>query len=333
MKSFKKIIIGLLTLTLVLGIAGCTSSKTKDEGQETKEDNNPEIAAMVGEEPIYQSQVDQQMDYIKSMMQMQFGENYKEDDENIKKILEQQEKEYLNYLIEAELFVQKAKTEGLKASEEDIQAKYDETKATYETEEAFLKALEENGLTEETYKQRINDGIVMDDYMKSLTADIAVTDEEIKEYYDANIAQFTTGAGANMAHILVDTEEKAKEVKAEYEKGTSFEDLAATYGTDGTKDKGGDLGFVTYDSQNLDADFLAGAKELKEGEVSEPVKTQFGYHLIKVTGIKGESTVQPLEEVKNTIQSTLQKEKETEILQKAIEELKKEITVDILSEK
>ncbi|WP_105617009.1 peptidyl-prolyl cis-trans isomerase [Vallitalea okinawensis] len=324
MKLMKSLVLGLLSVLLVFSIVGCSS----EEGQE-KVDENKEVAAMVGDTPIYQEEVDLQMDYMKMMMELQYGAEYKENVE-IMAYLEQQEQEYLNYLIETQLLTQKAKELDFAVNDEDIQAEYDKAKANYDTEEAFIEALNANALDEESFKERIKEGLMVNQLIEQYTADVTVTDEEIETYYNENLVQFTTGAGADMAHILVATEEEAIKVKEEYDNGASFEDLAAQYGTDGTKDQGGALGFVTYDDPGFDADFRAGAAELEEGQVSEPVKTQFGWHLIKVTNLQ-EEVVMPLEDAKVQISESLTAEKKNEIMAQELETLKEEITVEIMT--
>ena len=131
-----------------------------------------------------------------------------------------------------------------------------------------------------------------------------------------------------MAHILVPTEKEAKEIKAKYDAGTSFEELAAEYGTDGTKDQGGALGFIEYDSPSYDADFLAGAKTLKEGQVSDPIKTQFGWHLIKVTNVQTEKVTKSFDEVKDQVMATVKEEKSYEQFNKDLDKWKSEMKIE-----
>ncbi|MEA4812099.1 MAG: peptidylprolyl isomerase [Anaerolineaceae bacterium] len=86
-------------------------------------------------------------------------------------------------------------------------------------------------------------------------------------------------------HILLATEEEANKVLDEIKAGTDFAEAAKKYGTDGTKDNGGDLGWMGLEDQNWDKEFVKAAFTLtKVGEVSAPVKTQFGYHLIQLVG-------------------------------------------------
>lgn len=324
MKLKKSFLLGVLTLVLAFALVGCSS---KGENTDGNEGTKGTVIAVVGDTEIMQSEVDKQMDYIKNTMKAQFGEEYDQNPQVVA-YLEQQEAVYIKYLVETELLLQKAEALGLAATEEEINNEFETSKAGYTTLEDFQKALETNGYTEETYKERITEGLIINQLITQYTENVTVTDEAVKEYYDANQARFTNGAGAEMFHILVATEEEAKKVKAEYEAGTSFADLAAQYGTDGTKTNGGSLGYIPYDSPNYDADFLAGAKPLAEGEVSEPIKTQFGYHLIKVENVQAEPIVEPYENVSVLIHEELLKQEKEKVIAAEIEKIQEEITVE-----
>lgn len=116
----------------------------------------------------------------------------------------------------------------------------------------------------------------MEEKSKSL-----VTDKEIKEAYDKKIAESKGDKEVKARHILVLTEKEAKEIAKSLKKGGDFEKIAKEKSTDkGTGVKGGDLGWFTKDK--MVPEFSDAAFKLKKGEVSEPVKTAFGWHIIKV---------------------------------------------------
>lgn len=108
----------------------------------------------------------------------------------------------------------------------------------------------------------------------------SVTDEAIQAAYDEIIADFEPQPEIRARHILVPTIEEAQSIRAEIEGGRSFEEAAAEYGTDGTKATGGDLGYFT--SGMMVEPFEEAAFALEVGQLSEPIQTQFGYHLIKL---------------------------------------------------
>ncbi len=107
-----------------------------------------------------------------------------------------------------------------------------------------------------------------------------VTDEAIQAAYDEMVADFEAEPEVRARHILVPTLEQAQSIREEIEGGRAFEDAAAEYGTDGTRATGGDLGY--FSSGMMVAPFEEAAFALEVGELSEPVQTQFGWHLIKL---------------------------------------------------
>lgn len=335
MKLMKRLTAGALAMLLAFSVVGCADKAKKDttdKGSKTtqvEKKDDMTVVAKVGEESIYQRDIDRELPQFKETMAAQYGEDYLSN-EQVVNYINQQENAALNYLVEKSLLNQKATSLKFAATEKEVNAEYDRVRAQYKTEEEWKKALDNVKVTEEDLKANIKITLDIQKYITEINKDITVSDEEIKTYYDANIASFTSGAGADIAHILVKTEEEAKKVKKEYVDGATFEDLAAKYGTDGTATKGGQLGFISYDTKDYDQDFMAGAKGLKEGEVSDPVKSQFGYHLIKVTNVKAEATVKPLKEVKEQIKTQLLNQKQQAKISETIKELKKVYKVEIL---
>ena len=145
--------------------------------------------------------------------------------------------------------------------------------------------------------------------------------------------EYTVGAGATASHILVANEEKAKSLKAKLDAGADFATLAKENSTDpGSKDKGGSLGFVAYNSTQLVTEFVNGFKNLKEGEVSAPVKSQYGYHLIKVTGIKNGEVVS-FDGVKDQLKNFLLDQKKETVFNAKIQEWKTALGVKTYEDK
>jgi len=177
-------------------------------------------------------------------------------------------------------------------------------------------------------KQGFNDEGELRDYIeqslyffKATTEGLEVTDKQIKDYYEQNKALYTE---IRASHILVDDESKAKEAIKELDKGSEFAEVAKKQSTDTVSaEQGGDLGYISGQSQELDPTFLASAMKLKKGEVSEPVKTMFGYHIIKVTDRKET----PLSEVKDQIKRALL-EKDAVPIQEVLTNLNEEIEIE-----
>ena len=150
-----------------------------------------------------------------------------------------------------------------------------------------------------------------------------VTEEEVKATYDAQAAKVPPEERARAQHILVATEKEAQDIKARLDKGEKFEDLAKQYSLDGSKDYGGDLGYFT--AGEMVPEFSNAAFALKVGEVSKPVKTEFGWHIIKLED-KRQGGPQPYDQVKEPIRMVLLRK----TVQDKLVELRKDAKIEIL---
>ena len=134
----------------------------------------------------------------------------------------------------------------------------------------------------------------------------SVSEEEIKTAYDTESAKVAETERVRARHILVATEQEAKQIEARIKLGEKFEDLAKQYSLDGSKEYGGDLGYFT--APDMVAEFSKAAFALQPGQVSPPVKTDFGWHIIKVEDRK-KGGAAPYDQVKIGIRNLLLKKK------------------------
>ena len=134
----------------------------------------------------------------------------------------------------------------------------------------------------------------------------SITDDEIKKAYDAETAKVTQTERVRARHILVATEKEANDIEAKLQGGAKFEDLAKQYSLDGSKDYGGDLGYFT--APEMVAEFSKATFALKQGEVSKPVKTEYGWHVIRLDDRKM-GAAQPFDQVKSAIRNVLVRNK------------------------
>ena len=152
------------------------------------------------------------------------------------------------------------------------------------------------------------------------------TEEEVKKYYDDNMDKFQKGESVNASHILVDSEEKANEILKKINAGeVSFEDAARENSTCPSKDNGGNLGEFTRGQMVPEFDEAVFAMEV--GAISSPVKTQFGYHLIKLIS-KSEASTYDFEEIKAQLTDMVNQEKRQNAFQSKINQLKIVYPVD-----
>jgi len=162
--------------------------------------------------------------------------------------------------------------------------------------------------------------------IRNVLDNITIEDDEAEKYYEENSKYFVKPATVKASHILVDTEEEAKEIKLEIENDADFEEAAEKYSKCPSKEKGGDLGF--FGKGQMVPEFEEASFNLDLNVVSEPVKTQFGYHLIKVTD-KKEEAVSAFEEVKAQIEQQLTVTKQNEKYYEKVNALKEKYSVEI----
>jgi len=194
--------------------------------------------------------------------------------------------------------------------------------------------LKKLGLTQKDLDDFVERLMTIDALYKNVTNKIAVTDDDLKAYYEAHKSdRFTTGK-ISARHILVTSSEAdAKKVEAEVKApGADFAALAKKYSQDpGSKDKGGEIApFDAGTGQTAEGgaivpEFRQAAAALKPGEISAPTKSQFGWHIIKVD--KNESRVLAFEEAKENIKLQVTLQKQSDAFNSFVENLKKNTKV------
>jgi len=154
-----------------------------------------------------------------------------------------------------------------------------------------------------------------------------VTEDEIKEYYDANPEKFTMLEKLRASHILVKTEPEARDILVELSNGRNFEDLARSRSVDPTAKTGGDIGYFTKNQLVPEVEEVC--FDMKVGETSGIVRTKFGYHVLKLTE-RQEPRIKELSEVHDGIEQLLLRLKKKMIFNEFVESLrgKSQITIN-----
>jgi foldase protein PrsA len=212
-----------------------------------------------------------------------------------------------------DLVYEKVLSKKYKVSDKEIDKEIENLKEMYGTQ--YDLAVQQNG------EQAIRDMVKLDLLrQKAAMEDIKVTEKELKKYYDEYKPKIRA------SHILVKDEKTAKEIKAKLDKGEDFAKLAKEYSQDpGSAQKGGDLGW--FGPGKMVKEFENAAYSLKVGEISQPVKTEFGYHIIKVTD---KEKKKPYEQMKDEIEFEVKKSKlDSTKIESKVEKLIKEADVKV----
>ena len=295
------------------------------------------VLATVGDEKIIKVDFDKVMSKYDTQLKQKYGNDYATN-YKLKDQITKLKKQQLNNMVTEKILLKKATELNLKPYEESINKQVNDTineyKTKYSEKGQYESTLQQNGITEDGLRELIKKSATINAVEEEVLKGITVNDDEVQAYYNANKdTKFVVGAGANVAHILVADEETAKSLKSKLDAGADFATLAKENSIDpGSKNNGGEIGFVPYNSTELVAEFMDGFKNLKEGKVSEPVKSQFGYHLIKVTGINTSGIIS-YDEVKDKIKVALLHEKQSSTFNSKIAEWKTELGVKTYEDK
>ena len=242
-------------------------------------------------------------------------------------------KEVLDNLINRELLYQEAEKKGIKADEKKVESRFAEVKQSAPTEADFQNMLKEMGVSETDIRTEIRRSFLIQEFIDTqITAGITVPDADIKAFYDGHPDYFKKSEQVKASHILIKSDsvkdddakkkaarDKLRDIQEKVKKGEDFAELAKASSECPSAAKGGDLGY--FGRGQMVKPFEDAVFALKVGETSDIVVTQFGYHLIRLTDRKPESTVS-LDEEKAKISEHLKRQKSVESVNQYIEKIR-----------
>lgn len=197
----------------------------------------------------------------------------------------------------------------------------------------YLDAKERGLDQEEPYLEQleiIKHSLLKQYALTKMFKDITVSEEEMKEYYQSHQDQFITGGAVRAKHILVKNEEEAQKILEELSRQEKdFEAAAKEYSICPSKVKGGDLGY--FEKGKMVPEFEDAAFQLEVGKISQPIKTQFGYHIIKIED-KRPSRELPFEQVKQQVGDHLFRSKQNLTYNEHAKHLKEKYEITIHEE-
>ena len=244
----------------------------------------------------------------------------------------------LQDLIKNKVAIILAKKEGIKVPAEDIDAEITKIKATFPSEETFDGMLKQQGLSVDFLRNAIKDNLTVVRFSESKTTGVKVTEEEIKEKYEEfkGLGYLDKPESADVAHILakVDTgadeeawsaaKEKIDAARKRVQAGEDFKKVLSEV----SDDPGGGV-YPNTPRDQMVAEFEYQMFSVEIGEVSEPFKTKFGWHILTVSA-RSEGGVMALEEVAEDIEKGVTMDKKTKIMDELVEAAKADINIEIL---
>lgn len=193
---------------------------------------------------------------------------------------------------------QEAKKQNVSVSDKEIDAEVKAQEAQYGGTAALESALKSSNMEMADFKASVKTYLLT---QKLMEPTLDITDEKLKAYFKENKTSYDTEKQVKASHILVEDKKTAEKVEALLADGEGWDKLAKKYSTDtSNSSEGGNLGY--FDKTTMDEDFANAAFSMKEDEISKPVKSSYGYHIIKVTGIK-EAKDATYEDVKKEVRA------------------------------
>lgn len=241
----------------------------------------------------------------------------------------------LKNLINTELLYQESQKRGILIDDASVNQRLSDLKKRYSDEEEFKKAMSSRmGLsTESDIKSQIQHELAINKFIdKKFDEKIKISEKEVRDYYDSHPEYFKQPEKVKASHILIkvspkadeskkkDALEKIKKIQKRLQKGEDFGALAKESSECPSSKRGGDLGF--FKRGQMAKPFEDAAFTTKPGEITDIVKTRFGYHLIKVVEKKPETTIK-FESIKDRIEQRLKQEKLRKEITAYLEELNK----------
>jgi foldase protein PrsA len=313
MPLLTRLIALLAALALGLAAAGCGGGDSGDESADVPAD----AIAVVGDREIPKSE------YDRLLAQAQATYEAREQDFPAAGTPEyaQLRNALVRSLVEQAEFEIAAEELDISVSDEELSKRLDELKEQYfdGDDKAYQEELKKQGLTEEQVLKDLRTRMLSEKIFEQVTADVKVSDEDVAAYYEQNKSQFEQPASREIRHILVKSKAKADDIHAQLEDGGDFAKLAKKFSQDTASAKEGGK-FVAQKGATV-APFDKAAFELKTGELSDPIKTQFGWHIIEAVGDVEDAKTQELADVKEQISSTLLDQKKNTKINEWVQDL------------
>ena len=295
------------------------------------------IAAIVNDEIITITEVREAMGPEAEQLAQQFTGLAR--DERLKALF----KRTVTNLVDAQLQLARARHLNLRVTEDDVKQQIDTLKKQNQVaDEQFLQLLKTRGLTLETYKQQVQEGLLVSKVVNAeVRSHLTVLDSELQEAYKAKNDQYKVAGGQTVSHILFllppyPTEHdeqrlraKAESVLQQLRQGGNFATLARQYSDGPSAEAGGLLG--TFRPGELLPGFEEAVAQLRPGEISDVVRTRVGFHIIRLEARQA-GTMRPFEEVQEELKLEILRDKTERKYQEWLESLRQQAYIKILYE-
>lgn len=252
----------------------------------------------------------------------------------------QMKQQALELLIGQELLWQEAKKRGFTAAPAQVDQVFDQARKRYHSEDAFLRELKKSGFTRESYRENLKEELSVKLWVaETITKKISISEEEIHDYYVNNPHRFTRPEEVLVRHVLIKVAPDADQVEvaaarkrieqvlAQTKQGADFAALAKKYSQGANAQRGGSLGYLPRG--RVVKPFEDAAFALKPGELSDVVRTRYGFHIIKMAARRGGGVVSE-QAAAPSIRAHLSQVKVRQAVMQRVQTLREQGSVEVL---
>jgi parvulin-like peptidyl-prolyl isomerase len=298
--------------SLALIAAGCGGTSTASLGSDD--------VAVVGSEQVTKEQFQELMARAKKSYDTQKRPFPKPGSTEY----EQLKGQAVTYLVQQAEVQEQASAEGIDISDEKVDKEIARYKKDFYggSDARYEAAVKKQGLTDEQAREAIRQQLTSQALFKKVTGSVKASDADIQEYYNTHKSQYVQPESRDVRHILVPKKAQADSIYAQLKSGANFAELAKLYSKDpGSAANGGKL---TVSKGQTVPEFDKAAFSFKKGELSRPIKTQYGYHIIQALSAIKASTKTSLDKVRASIKQQLEQQKKNDKVTKWLEDTKKD---------
>lgn len=280
------------------------------------------VIAKVNGQKITEPELNKRLEQVAAMYGYDLNS---EEGKNMVDILKDQ---IIQSLIEEKVVLQEAKNRKITVKKEEVTAELAKIKAQFKDDQEYNEFLAQRKFVEKDLNTFVQNQLILNKLFDEVTKDLTTTTKDVKQYFDENQPEFYEAEQIKARNIVVNTEDEAKAIIARLDKGEDFAALAVELSIDPTaKDNQGDIGYFDKEAPLVD-EFKAASFLLKVGEYTKkPVKSTYGFHVIKVEDKKS-ARQRPFEEVKKELEDRFIMEEKNEKFSNYVDELLAKAKID-----
>lgn len=324
----------LLAFSVLIVFASLTVFACGDSETASAEDSkvDSDFAIRVNDETISDTQIEDRIDMQIQPMLQRFGvESTDELPPQAQGLREQVKRRVVQQSTTQLLLLDYAKKSDVNVSDQELDDRWNQLVNRFPSKEQFHSQLEQMGRSPEDFREDLRHSMLIEKFATQEIGDIEISDDEIEQHFSKNKDQYGDAERVKARHILFeeengnDPEAEARKVKGKIEDGANFSEMAEKHSDGPSAQRGGSLG--TFSKGEMVPAFEEVAFSLEPGAISDPVKTQFGYHLIEVEE-KMDSAPADLENSRKEIRQTLSNQKRQQKMQELVEKLRDEADIE-----